>query len=93
MRQGGKMGKQSPVQAGPSSCGTTSIAHFFSDAHGLRVAKNYVEGAKPASALSDGACTSPMKIPLQIGRTYLLYKCFFHDLFVPSPIGWVPYFL
>ncbi|CAL1135723.1 unnamed protein product [Cladocopium goreaui] len=34
------------LQAGPSSCGTTSIAHFFSDAHGLRVAKNYVEGAE-----------------------------------------------
>ena len=36
---------------------------------------------------------SPMKIPLQKGRTYLLYKCFFHYLFVPSPTGWVPNFL
>ena len=43
-----------PVQAGPSSCGTTSIAHFFSDAHGLRVAKNYVEGANPESEVPDG---------------------------------------
>ena len=32
------------LQAGPSSCGTSSIAHFYSDGHGLRVAKNYVEG-------------------------------------------------
>eukprot|EP00434_Breviolum_minutum_P009580 symbB.v1.2.008435.t1/scaffold530.1/size191304/3 len=32
------------LQAGPSSCGTTAIAHYFSDGHNLRVAKNYVEG-------------------------------------------------
>ncbi|CAK9002378.1 unnamed protein product [Durusdinium trenchii] len=33
------------LQAGPSGCGTTSIAHFYAK-HGLRVAKNYVEGAE-----------------------------------------------
>ncbi|CAJ1418963.1 unnamed protein product [Effrenium voratum] len=46
------------LQAGPSSCGTTSIAHFFADGHGLRVAKNYVEGMEIRDlvnlALSEG---------------------------------------
>ena len=41
---GARSARPRVLQAGPSSCGTTSIAHFYSDGHGLRVAKNYIEG-------------------------------------------------
>lgn len=32
------------VQVGPSGCGTTAIATFYTDLHKLRVAKSFVEG-------------------------------------------------
>ena len=44
LTKGARSARPRVLQAGPSGCGTTSIAHFYSDGHNLRVAKNYIEG-------------------------------------------------